>query len=316
MMIKNVSLKQIGLIALFQLLAGTSVLSLAHNNVSTLVIGNSTDPDSLNPYNSQTIVGHQLHKNLFEGLIVKDRSGQYVPAQAADWTLSEDGKTYTFKLRPDLQWSNGDALTAKDFEFAARYAIDPDNTFIRAQIFETLHVANATDIIQRKQPVKKLGVEAEDNHTLKVTLSKPVPYALDIIEYLLMPLHPDSVNQYPKRWAQPGHLVSNGAYQLDSWVINEQVTVIKNRFYRNQKATKIEKAIFLPLQPEVEYKRYQTGEIHITANVPSKLYEKLKKTIPDQLSTHPTHAIYYYSLNIKNEKINSNYSAPLMILQG
>ncbi|WP_051786034.1 peptide ABC transporter substrate-binding protein [Endozoicomonas numazuensis] len=304
MMIKRVSIKEVLLAVLVLFLSSTSVLSLA-DEPGTLVIGNSADPDSINPYNSQTIVGHHIQKNLFEGLIVKDRTGQFIPAQASNWSLSEDGKTYTFQLRPDLKWSNGAPLTAKDFVFATQYAINPDNTFIRAQIFETLHVTHATDIIQRKKPVESLGITAEDAQTLKIQLSKPVPYALDIIEYLLMPLHQASIEKDPKRWAQPGHLISNGAYQLDSWVINEQVTVVKNPHYWNQEKTKIDKAVFLPLQSDIEFKRYQTGEVHITANIPPKLYPKLKKTIPEQLRSHPTHAIYYYTLNIKNEKMNN-----------
>ncbi|WP_079253669.1 peptide ABC transporter substrate-binding protein [Endozoicomonas arenosclerae] len=304
MMIKACSLKSLFPIVLLLLLIGVSVPSSA-KNPSTIVIGNSTDPDSLNPYNSQTIVGHQIHKNLFEGLIIKDRDNQFFPAQASHWTLSEDGRTYTFKLRPDLKWNNGESLTAKDFEFAARYAINPDNTFIRAQIFETLHVLNATEILNRKKPVQSFGVIAEDDHTLRVHLSKPVPYALDIIEYLLMPLHQASVEKEPKRWAQPGYLISNGAYQLDSMVINEHVTIKRNPFYRNNKQVSIDKAVFLPLQPEVEYKRYQADEIHITASVPPKLYNKLKQSIPDQLSSHPTNAVYYYSLNLKHGKMNN-----------
>ena len=287
-----------------------SSISVAQASISsqyqkTLIIGNGAESDSMNPYNSQTAVDYRISKNIFEGLLSKDSSENLIPAQAKSWELSKDGKTYTFHLRQGLKWSNGDPLTAKDFEFALRYAVDPANAQIRAKILETIHITNVSDILSGKIPAEKLGVHAIDDLTLKVTLSKPVPFALNIIEYLFVPLHRASVEKYGKQWAQPGKLVSNGAYTLDDWVVNEFVSVKKNPYYWESEKVKIEKAMFLPLQPDPELKRYKSGGMHITSTVPPLMYERIKKTMPEQVRSHPMYAVYYYNLNIKNDKLSN-----------
>ena len=268
-----------------------------------LVIGNGTDPHSLDPYSAQTEPEYAVYKNLFEPLVSIDDQNRVTPALAIVWSLSEDGRQYRFTLREGLQWSNGDALTAGDFVFALRYAVNPDNALPRADVLKNLHIVNAEEIINRKKPVEFLGVQAIDDRTLLINLDTPIPYALTVIRRFIYPLHEKSITANPKKWAHPGNMVSNGAYTLQKWVINEYITLKKNPYYYDSDSVRIEEVDFLPLQSESELKRYQANELHIATYLPNPMLEKLKKDLPDQLVSRPVHATYFYIFNTKDPKL-------------
>ncbi|MGI9277518.1 MAG: peptide ABC transporter substrate-binding protein [Endozoicomonas sp.] len=270
---------------------------------SRLVIGNGTDPHTLDPYGAQSEPEYTVYKNLFEPLVAIDDQNRVIPAQAIAWSLSEDGRQYRFTLREGLRWSNGDALTARDFVFALRYAINPDNALVRADALKNLHIVNAEDIINRRKPVESLGVQAVDDSTLLINLDIPIPYALTVIRRFIYPLHEKSIAANPKKWAHPGNMVSNGPYTLHNWVINESITLKKNPYYYDSDSVRIEEVDFLPLSSESELKRYQANELHIATYIPNPMLEKLKRDIPEQLVSRPVHATYFYIFNTKDPKL-------------
>ncbi|WP_172806762.1 peptide ABC transporter substrate-binding protein [Endozoicomonas arenosclerae] len=284
------------------------LVSLSFNLIAkTLVLGNGSEPGTLNPFNSETTSDSNVISSLFEGLTYMDKHYQILPAQAESWTESEDGLLFTFQLRKGLKWSNGDSLTAHDFVFAMRYCANPENAMVRSQSLKDLHMKNAQKVISGELPLEQLGIRAVDDHTLEIQLDKAVPFALSSINFTVVPLHRKSVEKYGDKWPQPGNLISNGAYKLDKWVVNEYVSAVKNPHYRESDQVNIEEVMFLPLQPEAELKRYQAGEVHITDSFPSIFHSKLKAQVPDEVRTHPTFSTYFYEFNLNDPKFSNKY---------
>lgn len=125
---------------------------------------------------AKTMDGTSAHvmQNIFEGLYVLNDQDQPTPAVAKSFKRSEDGKKYTFNLRKDAKWSNGDNVTANDFIFAWKRAINPETASQYAYML--FYVKNAKEINKGTMPLDALGVKAINNYTLEVELEQPVPY--------------------------------------------------------------------------------------------------------------------------------------------
>ena len=145
-----------------------------------------------------------------------------------------------------------------------------------------------------------MGVKAIDDHTLEVTLSEPVPYFYKLL------IHPSTspvpkavVEKYGDKWTQPANIVTNGAYKLTDWVVNERIVMERNPQYWNNAKTVINKVTYLPISSEVtDVNRYRSGEIDMTYNnMPIELFQKLKKEIPKEVHVDPYLCTYYYEIN-------------------
>src|SRR5882724_10097356 len=132
-----------------------------------LRIANMGEPESLDPHKTSTTGESRVLRQLFEGLVVQDPKGNVAPGAAERRAISEDGLTYTFKLRANAKWSNGDPVVAGDFVFSFRRIEDPN---LRAQYSEVLYpIKNAEEVNTGKLPVTELGVKAVDTKTLEIT---------------------------------------------------------------------------------------------------------------------------------------------------
>ena len=132
---------------------------------------------TLDPQKNTDREGSDVINQLFEGLTGQDAKGAIIPGAAESWTVSDDKKVYTFKLR-DAKWSNGDPVTANDFVFAWRRLADPATASEYAWFAELANIANAPEIVAGTKSPEELGIRAVDDHTVEVTLSAPTPYFL------------------------------------------------------------------------------------------------------------------------------------------
>ena len=128
---------------------------------------------SFDPQINTDVEGSDMLRNLFEGLYNEDGNGELVPGVALDHTLSDDGLTYTFNLRTDAKWSNGEPVTANDFVYAWRRLADPATASEYAWYMELMQVENAAAVIAGEMPTDQLGVRAVDDHTLEVKITTP-----------------------------------------------------------------------------------------------------------------------------------------------
>ncbi|WP_145541890.1 peptide ABC transporter substrate-binding protein [Yersinia alsatica] len=263
------------------------------------------EPASLDPMKAVGLIEAQVARDLFEGLVNQDAHGQIIPGVAAKWQTA-DNQTYIFTLRKDAKWSNGEPVTAQDFVYSWRRLVDPKSLSPFAWFAELAGMENAQQIIAGKMPPETLGVSAVDKYTLKVKLSKPVPYFPSLTaNFSLFPVPATVIEKYGNDWTKVGNLVGNGAFKLQDRVVNEKLVLVPNDHYWDHAHTVLTKVTFIPINQEANAtKRYQSGDIDITESFPKNLYQKLLKDIPGQVYTPDQLGTYYYAFNTQRAPTN------------
>ncbi|WP_436876573.1 oligopeptide ABC transporter substrate-binding protein OppA [Siccibacter turicensis] len=272
----------------------------------TLVRNNGSEVQSLDPHKIEGVPESNINRDLFEGLLVTDVDGHPSAGVAEKWD-NQDFKVWTFHLRKDAKWSNGEPVTAQDFVYSWQRLADPNTASPYESYLQYGHIANIDDIIAGKKPATELGVKAIDDHTLEVTLSEPVPYFYKLLVHSSMsPVPKAVVEKFGEKWTQPANLVSNGAYKLKSWVVNERIVLERNTNYWDNGKTVIDQVTYLPISSEVtDVNRYRSGEIDMTYNnMPIELFQKLKKEIPSEVHVDPYLCTYYYEINNQKPPFN------------
>ncbi|MGO3437974.1 ABC transporter substrate-binding protein [Serratia liquefaciens] len=269
-----------------------------------LVRANGYEPATLDPNLAESNVEFYIFNDLFEGLLRVGKNGEVIPALATKWETK--GPVWTFHLRPEAKWSNGDPVTADDFVFSWRRLTDPKTASPYGSYLASAYVLNAAEINAGSKPPSELGVKALDAHTLQVTLAEPNSYLLkQLVHFPVLPVNRKVVEQYGKNWTQPQNFVGNGAFKLAQWVVNEKVVVERNTQYWDNAHTVLNKVTFLPLQGFPEVARFRAGEIELGYSAPPELYQQLKKNLGDeQLVTYPLLSTSYFAFNNRQPPFN------------
>ena len=254
---------------------------------------------TLDPQLNEETSGFHVIRDLFEGLLSQDANGDLTPGVATHYAASDGNTTYTFKLRKDARWSNGDPVTAHDFVYAWQRAVDPATASPYGWYLELTEMVNAKEILAGKKAPSELGVRAVDNHTLEVKLNTPLPYFPAMTTYAtLFPAHRATIEAHGADWTAPGNMVSNGAYVLEEVVLNEYHTRAKNPMYWDAGNVIIEKVTGLVINDiNQALTRYRAGELDHLEPLPPGQYPALKKELPDQAASVPRLCSYYYAFN-------------------
>ncbi|CAK0759616.1 oligopeptide transport system substrate-binding protein [uncultured Gammaproteobacteria bacterium] len=270
--------------------------------------GNGGEPTRLDPHLTDGRVESNILRDLFEGLVVFGPDGRVVPGVAEAWEISEDGRIYTFRLRNNAKWSNGDPVTADDFVYSLRRAVMPKPGVEPAMAM--MIVANAEQISAGKTPVDQLGIEAADRLTVRITLRNPAPYFLALLssDNNALPVHRATVEaKGDKWWTDSATLVGNGAYKLAEWLPKQRLSVVRNPHYHGSKAVAIDKVVFLPIADSREELRlFKAGELEVTNEVPQDQVKWISLTHPKEFWNRPLIATYYYALNLTAEPFKAN----------
>ena len=280
------------------LFAGCSRAPDTHST-TMLIRGGGPDPDSLDPQRARSVEAQTILRDLCEGLTTLDKTAAAAPGVASEWSMSPDGKTYTFKLRPDARWSNGDRVVAGDFVAALRRLVDPATASGYAQVVDV--IVNASDIVSGKKTSDTLGVTAPDDDTVVVQLNNPAPYLPGLLAHTsTCPVHRPTLAAHGDSFARPGIMVSNGAFVLKEWVQNTQILLTRNHHYWNDSHTRLEAVKYLLIADEnAELTRYRAGELHITAVVPRGQYDWIKSNLGNELHISPQLSTYFYGFNLR-----------------
>ncbi|HCZ8663007.1 TPA: oligopeptide ABC transporter substrate-binding protein OppA [Citrobacter braakii] len=272
----------------------------------TLVRNNGSEVQSLDPHKIEGVPESNINRDLFEGLLISDVDGKPSPGVAEKWE-NKDFKVWTFHLRKDAKWSDGTPVTAQDFVYSWQRLANPNTASPYASYLQYGHIVNIDDIIAGKKPITDLGVKALDEHTFEVTLSEPVPYFYKLLVHSsVSPVPKAAVEKYGEKWTQPANIVTNGAYKLKDWVVNERIVLERNTNYWDNAKTVINQVTYLPISSEVtDVNRYRSGEIDMTYNnMPIELFQKLKKEIPNEVHVDPYLCTYYYEINNQKAPFN------------
>ncbi|NNN43534.1 MULTISPECIES: ABC transporter substrate-binding protein [unclassified Vibrio] len=270
--------------------------------IQEIVRGNGTEVATIDPHKSQGVPESHVIRDLLEGLVNQDADGNVIPGVAESWETT-DNQTYTFHLRKEAKWSNGDPVTAQDFVYSWQRALDPATASPYAWYMEYTKIKNAKEIVAGKKDKSTLAVKALDDHTLVVELEKAVPYFVMMTGHTTMkPVHQKTIETYGDNWTKPEHFVGNGAYVVNRWVVNERLVLTRNEQYWDNAHTVINKVTFLPIENQVaEMNRFLAGEIDITYELPIEHFRRLKKEYPESVSVVGNLCTYYYSFNTKKK---------------
>jgi oligopeptide transport system substrate-binding protein len=264
-----------------------------------LVRGGGPDPDSLDPQKARGAEAQGIVRDLCEGLTTLDKSAAVAPGVASHWSVSADGRVYTFSLRPEARWSNGERVVAADFVAALRRLVDPATASAYAQYVDV--IANTGDIVAGKKPPDALGVAAPDAATVVVTLAAPAPYLPALLSHpSTCPVHRPTLASHPESSARPGVMVSDGAFVLKEWVQGSYVLATRNRYYWNDAATRLAAVKYLIIPDEnAELARYRSGELQVTAVVPRGQFDWIREHLAAELHVSPQLTTYYYGFNLR-----------------
>jgi oligopeptide transport system substrate-binding protein len=273
-------------VILLWLLLGASVCSAL---AAPLVLrrGNVAEPETLDPQKYQTSYTGFILDDLFLGLTTMDARARPIPGAAAGWTVSPDGAVYTFKLRPGLLWSDGTKMTADDFVFGIRRALDPKTAAPFASI--ATMIKNAAAVSAGKLGLDELGVRAPDAQSVEITLEKPAPVLLLVLaQPFLAPVPRHAMAKFGDDWPKPGKLVSNGPYVAVEWRANDRVRLVKNPRFYDAANVQIDEVIFYPTADDAAaLKRFRAGELDLNGRYSPSDYPWLKANLPGAIRIAP-----------------------------
>jgi oligopeptide transport system substrate-binding protein len=264
------------------------------------------DPRSLDPSLITDVVGQRVLDDLFEGLVTLDEAGHTVPGVATSWETSADGKTWTFQLRGNARWSNGQPVTAEDFVYAWRRQVDPVTGSEYAQALTPIE--NAMDAAAGKVPPSKLGVESAGPRTLVVHLHAPTPYLLALLtNAYLEPIFEPAVKQWGDAWTQPGHMVSNGPFLLSERVINGHITLDKNPYYWDASRVRLTRVVYNTVgDSDATTSQYLAGNLDFTNRFNTSETERLQRTLGDQVVLSTSYATAMFGYNLAKPPFQGN----------
>lgn len=281
------------------------------NKNQILHYGNGTEPQDLDPHIVTGVPEHHILIALLEGLVMPDpKTLEPQPAVAEKWTISDDLLTYTFNLRKDAKWSNGDPLTAQDFVKSFQRMLTPS---LAAEYSYMLHVMkNAEEFNTGKiKDFSQVGAKALDNHTLQIELKSPTPYFLSLLShYSWFPVHLPTLEKHGpvyergNRWTRPENYVGNGPFSMAEWKRNQVIVAKRNPHYWDAKTVRLNEIHFYAIESDdTEERAFRSGQMHVTQTVPLTKIEVYKKENPNLIRIDPDLGTYFYRFNTKKEPL-------------
>ena len=274
---------------------------------------NGSEPGSLDPALAQGTHESWILENVFEGLMTFNENGKLVEGMAEDYKISEDEMTYTFTLRNGITWTNGDPVTAEDFEYSWKRALAPETASNYASILYYIKGAKAYNA--GKGSADDVLVTALNEKTLEVTLETPIAYFLELTAfYTYFPVNKNVAGENPDWAKDPATYVSNGPFKLAEWKHSDKIILEKNKDYYNEKKIKLDGIDLDILEDQnTAWKKYQGGEYDLLVDVPASVINQLKQTGSPELEIGLQVGTYYYNINpyvqpFNNAKIRRSLS--------
>ena len=298
------------LVPVLFLLGGCSAPSNVENAIEDKILhfGLGSEPQYLDPHLASSVSAHNVIIALIEGLVSEDpKTLKPLPGVAESWDISEDGLLYTFHLRKNAKWSNGDPVTAHDFVYSYRRILNPNLASQYASMLHGLKNARKYHEEGLKWEEAKVGAVAIDNHTLQLTLENPTPYFLELLNhYSWFPAHPPTIKKFDAfekqgtPWTRPGNYVGNGPFILSEHKVNSVIEVKKNPNYWDAETVSLEAIRFYPIESaDTEERAFRSGFLHLTQTVSPDRIDFLKQNHPEIIHFEPYLGTYFYRFNLE-----------------
>ncbi|MBD8007051.1 peptide ABC transporter substrate-binding protein [Bacillus norwichensis] len=276
-----------------------------------LHLNNTEEPGSLHPGTAEGTHDSWVLEHAFEGLTKKTPEGEIVEGMAKEWEVSDDGLTWTFQLKDDVKWSNGDPVKAEDFEYAWKYALNPETASEYAYQLYYLAGGEEYNSSENKDEYaeleEKVGVKAKDEKTLEVTLAEPTPYFLDLTSfYTYYPVNKKVQEENPDWALEADGYVSNGAFKLTEWEHKDSIKLEKNENYYDKDKINLDEVNFVMIDNEdTAWQMYQADELDLVYPLPQDVQGELASSDDPELQIEPDLAVYYYNLNTEVKPFNN-----------
>ena len=276
-----------------------------------LVFNLGEDPETMDPTLNNSSGAGTMILNAFEGLMVLNENDQPVEGAAESYEVSEDGLVYTFKLRQDGKWSDGEAVVADNFKYSWLRALNKETAAEYA--YQLFYIKNAEKFYNGEASAEEVGIKVLDDYTLEVTLETPTSYFLQLCAFTTyVPLREDIVSANPEGWAtKPETYISNGAFKLVKWDMKDQLVFEKNENYWDKDSVKLDTLTFKLVSDETTaYSELKAGNFDIVNSVPTN---EIEPGIEEGLvHVNPKLGTYYFAINVgKQDTLNEDVKKAL-----
>ncbi len=281
------------------------------NKGNILHLANSTEPSDLDP---QTVTGRPestIIRALMEGLVIPNpKTLEPMPGQAESWDISDDGLVYTFHLRAEAKWSNGDPVTAQDFVTSWQRILTPS---LGSEYAYMLYPVQGAEAFNKGELTDfgQTGFKVLDARTLQLTLDHPTSYLLNVLHhYSWYPIHPATVAKFDgmtrkgSAWTRPENYVGNGPFVLKSWRPNQDIDVERSPTYWGRDDVKLDGVRFYPIDSvDAEERMFRTGQLDVTYALPLSKIDTYRNERQDVFHLDDFLANAYYRMNVKRPQL-------------
>lgn len=294
--------------------SGTGTSGQAGEGTATqdLRINMSAEPPTFDPAQAKDSQTNTALKLMYEGLTRMGADGNPAPGVAEKWDVSEDGLKYTFHLRDNATWNNGEPVTAEDFAYAWEHVLSPDTAPASEYAYQLYYLKNGEAFNTGKiKDFSQVGVKVVDEKTLEVTLENPAPYWLGLTSfYTYYPVNKKNVEANDKWAAKADTMVTNGPFTLTTWTTGQQLAWTKNDKYWDKDNIKLNTiTASLVNSGATEYSSYQSGQLDYagapTGEIPTDQIPAAKQQFPDQFQAKGIASTYYYEFNNKEKPFDN-----------
>jgi oligopeptide transport system substrate-binding protein len=275
--------------------------------------GNGQEVQDLDPHVVNSVSSFNVIMALLEGLVSEDPQDLHpVPGVAERWDISPDGKVYTFYLRENAKWSNGEPVTAGDFLESYRRILSP--AMASPVAYMLYPVVNAQEFNKGQlKDFTQVGFRAPDARTLEITLANPTSYFLSLLNhYSWFPVHLPTIKKYGpafergSRWTRAGRFVGNGAFTLEDWRLNHSIRVKKNANYWDATNVALNEIVFHTITSnDVEERAFRSGSLHVSDTIPISRIDRYRRDRPDLLRIDPYLGTYFFRVNVTRPVLNN-----------
>ena len=282
------------------------IQSAKSSAVRVLRRGLPGEPQTLDPHLGEDTFSFPVLRDLYEGLTAEDRDGQIVPGAAESWSVDKTGTVYSFLLRPNAKWSDGERTTATEFVQGLRRAVDPQTA--SGSSAQLAVIKNASDIIAGHKKVTDLGVAAIGDSSVRIELEHPAPFVLQILSQpVAAPLHIRTHDAVRISASTNKNKVSNGAYTLVSRIPGSFIELARNSNYWDVSNVLIERVRYINAESEAtEIREYVAGQVDMTSTIPAPDLDRITKKYGAEIQTAPILGTLYLALDVSESPLRGN----------
>lgn len=308
----KIRLKKILAMTLLTALVGSTFLgcgstenTVLSGNVEQKIVYNiDANPKTIDPQLNSAVDGSKVIRNTFEGLMREIENGEVENGIAEGYEVSEDGLVYTFHIRDNAKWSDGEDVTAKDFEYAWKRALNPNTAAEYA--YQLFYIKNGEAYNKGEASADDVGIKVVDNKTIEVTLESAVPYFVSLLAMpVYYPVRQDIIEENGDKWAlSPETYVSNGPFKMTEWSEKESMTFIKNENYWDADNVKLETLVFRLIDDQTTtLSAFKNGELDIMEQPPTT---EIQSLIDEGVAkVYPYLGTYFYMVNVSGKGLSS-----------